>query len=95
VAALRRGRYWLDAAVAQIDENAKLLTDLLARYLPGVRYRRPQAIAFLPFLVLHMNQIQLTCVRLWNLFHQLNRAQASRGIGTLIKANIVFLVMLG
>lgn len=49
VAALRRGRSWLDAAVAQIDENTRLLADLLARYLPGVRYRRPQA-SFLAWL---------------------------------------------
>jgi len=49
VAALRRGRYWLDAALGQIDENARLLADLLARHLPGVRYRRPQA-SFLAWL---------------------------------------------
>lgn len=49
VAALRRGRSWLDAAVAQIDENTRLLADLLAQYLPGVRYRRPQA-SFLAWL---------------------------------------------
>jgi cysteine-S-conjugate beta-lyase len=49
VAALRRGRHWLDAAVAQIDENGKLLADLLARDLPAVRYRRPQA-SFLAWL---------------------------------------------
>jgi cysteine-S-conjugate beta-lyase len=49
VAALRRGHYWLDAAIGQIDENARLLADLLARHLPGVRYRRPQA-SFLAWL---------------------------------------------
>jgi cysteine-S-conjugate beta-lyase len=49
VAALRCGRYWLDAAVGQIDENARLLPDLLSRHLPGVRYRRPQA-SFLAWL---------------------------------------------
>jgi cysteine-S-conjugate beta-lyase len=49
VAALRHARSWLDAAVAQIDENARVLTDVLARYLPGVRYRRPQA-SFLAWL---------------------------------------------
>jgi cysteine-S-conjugate beta-lyase len=49
IAALRRGRSWLDAAVAQIDQNARLLGDLLAHYLPGVRYRRPQA-SFLAWL---------------------------------------------
>jgi cysteine-S-conjugate beta-lyase len=49
VAALRLARPWLDAAVAQIDGNAGLLTDLLAQYLPGVRYQRPQA-SFLAWL---------------------------------------------
>ncbi len=49
IGALRRGRSWLDAAVAQIDENARVLADLLAQYLPGVRYRRPQA-SFLAWL---------------------------------------------
>jgi cystathionine beta-lyase len=49
VAALRRGRYWLDTALGQIDENARLLADLLGRYLPGVRYRRPDA-SFLAWL---------------------------------------------
>jgi len=49
VAALRHGRSWLDAVVAQIDQNARLLGDLLAHYLPGVRYRRPQA-SFLAWL---------------------------------------------
>lgn len=49
VAALRSARSWLDAAVAQIDDNARLLTDLLATYLPGVRYQRPQA-SFLAWL---------------------------------------------
>ena len=43
VAALRHARDWLDAAVAQIDENSRLLADLLAARLPGARYRRPQA----------------------------------------------------
>jgi cystathionine beta-lyase len=49
VAALRGARSWLDAAAGQIDDNARLLTDLLAQYLPSVRYRRPQA-SFLAWL---------------------------------------------
>jgi cysteine-S-conjugate beta-lyase len=43
VAALRDARPWLDAVVAQIDANARLLTILLAEHLPGARYRRPEA----------------------------------------------------
>ena len=49
VAALRHARPWLDVARAQIEENTRQLSDLLARYLPGVRYRRPQA-SFLAWL---------------------------------------------
>jgi cysteine-S-conjugate beta-lyase len=49
IGALRRAGRWLDAAVAQIDANASLLTDLLAQQLPAVRYRRPQA-SFLAWL---------------------------------------------
>ena len=49
VAALREARPWLDAVVAQIDANARLLTTLLTEHLPGVRYRRPQA-SFLAWL---------------------------------------------
>jgi cysteine-S-conjugate beta-lyase len=43
VAALRDARPWLDAVVAQVDTNARLLTTLLAEHLPGARYRRPEA----------------------------------------------------
>jgi cystathionine beta-lyase len=49
VAALREARPWLDAVVAQIDANARVLTTMLAEHLPGVRYRRPQA-SFLGWL---------------------------------------------
>jgi len=49
VAALRQARPWLDAVRAQIEENTRQLSDLLARHLPGVRYRRPQA-SFLAWL---------------------------------------------
>ncbi len=49
IAALRSARSWLDAAVAQIDQNAKLLADLLAEQLPAVRYQRAQA-SFLAWL---------------------------------------------
>ena len=43
IAALRSARPWLDAAVAQIDANTRLLTALLAEHLPAARYREPQA----------------------------------------------------
>lgn len=41
IAALRDGRSWLDALIADLDENRRLLAELLAEHLPGVRYRMP------------------------------------------------------
>ncbi|WP_112270607.1 MalY/PatB family protein [Lentzea terrae] len=41
-AALRDGGDWLDALLAGLDENRRLLQDLLAAELPGVRYRPGQ-----------------------------------------------------
>ncbi len=49
VVALRHARPWLDAAVAQIDANTRLLSTLLADRLPAVGYRPPQA-SFLAWL---------------------------------------------
>jgi cystathionine beta-lyase len=37
-AALRDGGDWLDALLADLDENRRLLTGLLAEHLPAVRY---------------------------------------------------------
>lgn len=37
-AALRDGGDWLDAVLSGLDDNRRLLTRLLAEYLPGVRY---------------------------------------------------------
>lgn len=42
-AALREGRDWLDRLLAGLDENRRLLGDLLAEHLPAVRYRQPDA----------------------------------------------------
>ncbi len=49
VAAFTEGLPWLDAAVAQLDENRVLLSSLLAEHLPGVGYAAPQA-SFLAWL---------------------------------------------
>ncbi|EFL36811.1 transferase [Streptomyces viridochromogenes DSM 40736] len=38
-AALRDGGAWLDALLSGLDANRRLLADLLAEHLPGVRYR--------------------------------------------------------
>jgi cystathionine beta-lyase len=48
-AALRGGSEWLDSLLAALDENRRLLGDLLAEHLPAVRYRPPQA-TFLSWL---------------------------------------------
>ena len=49
VAAFTRALDWLDAVVAQIDENRRLLASLLAEQLPEVSYR-PGAATFLAWL---------------------------------------------
>ncbi|MFI1256286.1 MalY/PatB family protein [Streptomyces netropsis] len=41
-AALRYGGEWLDTVLTGLDENRRLLSDLLARHLPDVRYERPE-----------------------------------------------------
>lgn len=38
-AALREGTAWLDALLAGLDDNRRLLTDLLAEHLPAITYR--------------------------------------------------------
>ncbi len=49
IAALRSAGSWLDAAIAQIDRNARLLAGLLADYLPAVSYQPAEA-SFLAWL---------------------------------------------
>jgi len=51
IAAFTRGRDWLDRAVEQTEANDRLLAELVARRLPGVRYTRPRAgyLAWLDF----------------------------------------------
>src|SRR5262249_62417114 len=41
-AALRYGGDWLDALLAGLDDNRRLLADLLARYIPEIRYEPPE-----------------------------------------------------
>jgi cystathionine beta-lyase len=43
VAAFRHGGPWLDGVLASLDDNRKLLADLLADELPGAGYRVPDA----------------------------------------------------
>lgn len=42
-AALTDGTAWLDALLAGLDENRRLLAGLLDRHLPGIRYRPAEA----------------------------------------------------
>jgi cysteine-S-conjugate beta-lyase len=49
VAAFADGLPWLDALLAQLDENRGLLARLLGQHLPAVRYRPPEA-SFLAWL---------------------------------------------
>ena len=43
IAAFREGGPWLDGVLASLDDNRRLLADLVADELPGVRYRIPDA----------------------------------------------------
>jgi cystathionine beta-lyase len=43
VAAWTKGRAWLEAVHAVLDENRALLTSLLVHYFPAARYRPPDA----------------------------------------------------
>lgn len=43
IAAFREGAHWLDGVLASLDDNRRLLAELLADELPGVRYRIPDA----------------------------------------------------
>jgi cystathionine beta-lyase len=43
IAAFTHGGPWLDALLVHLDGNRKLLTQLLAEHLPGVKYIEPQA----------------------------------------------------
>jgi cysteine-S-conjugate beta-lyase len=49
VAAYREAVGWLDAAIAQLDQNRRLLARLLSEHLPQVGYEPPQA-SFLAWL---------------------------------------------
>ena len=39
----REGGHWLDGVLGSLDDNRRLLADLIADELPGVRYRMPDA----------------------------------------------------
>lgn len=41
-AAFREGAPWLDDTIGYLDGNRRVLADLLAEHLPGVRYRPPE-----------------------------------------------------
>jgi cystathionine beta-lyase len=43
IAAFREGGPWLDGVLASLDDNRRLLAELIEDELPGVRYRMPDA----------------------------------------------------
>ncbi|MFF2369920.1 MalY/PatB family protein [Agromyces sp. NPDC058110] len=43
IAAFAEGTWWLDGVLGSLDDNRRLLADLVADQLPGVRYRVPDA----------------------------------------------------
>ncbi|QAY73209.1 aminotransferase class I/II-fold pyridoxal phosphate-dependent enzyme [Agromyces protaetiae] len=43
IAAFEHGAQWLDGVLASLDDSRRLLADLIADELPGVRYRLPDA----------------------------------------------------
>lgn len=43
IAAFRHGGHWLDGVLASLDDNRRLLAELLEDELPGVGYRMPDA----------------------------------------------------
>ena len=57
-AAFRDGTAWLDSLIAYLDRNRKLLGELLAEYIPLVRYTIPEAtyMAWLDFRELNLPQ---------------------------------------
>ncbi|MFK4728624.1 aminotransferase class I/II-fold pyridoxal phosphate-dependent enzyme [Agromyces mediolanus] len=75
IAAFREGGFWLDGVLASLDDNRRLLAELLADELPEVRYRMPQAsyLAWLDFRALGWGDDPAA--------HALERAKVALGVG--------------
>ncbi len=58
IAAYRHGAPWLDDVLAYLDDNRRLLADLVGAHLPHVRYRAPEGtyLAWLDFRELNLPQ---------------------------------------
>ncbi|MDF0512665.1 aminotransferase class I/II-fold pyridoxal phosphate-dependent enzyme [Agromyces sp. H3Y2-19a] len=82
VAAFRDGGHWLDGVLASLDDNRRLLAELLADELPGVRYRIPDAtyLAWLDLSVLGWGDDPAAVA--------LERARVALGIGTMFGKDV-------
>lgn len=82
MAAFRDGGYWLDGVLASLDDNRRLLADLLADELPEVRYRVPDAtyLAWLDLTALGWGDDPAA--------HALERARVALGVGPMFGATV-------
>lgn len=82
IAAFREGGHWLDGVLGSLDDNRRLLADLLADELPEVGYRIPDAtyLAWLDFTALGWGDDPAA--------HALERARVALGIGPQFGATV-------
>ena len=82
IAAFTRGGHWLDGVLGSLDDNRRLLADLIADELPGVRYRMPDAtyLAWLDLSALGWGADPAT--------YALEHAKVALGIGTEFGASV-------
>ena len=82
VAAFRHGGPWLDGVLASLDDNRRLLAELLADELPGVRYRMPDAtyLAWLDLSVLGWGDDPAA--------YALEHAKVALGVGPMFGATV-------
>lgn len=82
IAAFREGGHWLDGVLGSLDDNRRLLADLLADELPEVGYRVPDAtyLAWLDLSALGWGDDPAA--------HALERARVALGIGPQFGATV-------
>ena len=82
IAAFTRGGHWLDGVLGSLDDNRRLLADLIADELPGVRYRMPDAtyLAWLDLSALGWGDDPAK--------HALEHAKVALGVGTEFGATV-------
>jgi cystathionine beta-lyase len=82
IAAFREGGQWLDGVLASLDDNRRLLAELLTDELPDVRYRMPDAtyLAWLDLSALGWGDDPAA--------HALEHAKVALGIGPTFGASV-------